>query len=78
MSYVEKIKRKMIQTGGIITSKELQDDNIPTIYLTRMTENGKLIRANRGIYIVHNDYDRRRHHAHFRGTGLQRDRKSVV
>lgn len=58
MSYVEKIKRKMIQTGGIITSKELQDDNIPTIYLTRMTENGKLIRANRGIYIDSNgDYD---------------------
>ena len=58
MDYIKKIKEKLNKTGGVITSKELKNSNIPTIYLTRMVEKGELIRADRGIYIDSNgDYD---------------------
>ena len=58
MDYMKKIKEKMKKTGGIITSKELKDSNIPTIYLTRMGKKGELIRADRGVYIDSDgDYD---------------------
>ena len=58
MDYVKEIKEKIKKTGGVITSKELKESNIPTIYLTRMVEKGILIRADRGIYIDSNgDYD---------------------
>ena len=45
MDYIKKIKEKLNKTGGVITSKELKNSNIPTIYLTRMVEKGELIRA---------------------------------
>ncbi len=58
MDYVEKIKEKIKKSGGVITSKELKNSNVPTIYLTRMVGKGELIRADRGIYIDSNgDYD---------------------
>ncbi len=58
MNYAKQIKNKMEKTGGIITTKEVSDSNIPTIYLTRMVEAGEIIRANRGIYIFPDgDYD---------------------
>lgn len=58
MKYAKQIKDIMETKGGIITSKDLKDNNIPTIYLTRLTERGDLIRADRGIYFDPNgDYD---------------------
>ena len=58
MDYVKKIKERLNKTGGVITSKELKNYNIPTIYLTRMMETGELTRVDRGIYIDSNgDYD---------------------
>lgn len=58
MDYIKKIKEKLNKTSGVITSKELKNSNIPTIYLTRMVEKGEIIRADRGIYIDSNgDYD---------------------
>ncbi len=58
MIYEKKIKEKMNKSGGVITSKELKDLSIPTIYLTRMMEKGELTRVDRGIYIDSNgDYD---------------------
>lgn len=58
MDYIQQIKEKMRKTGGVITSKEVRDSDIPTIYLTRMTETGEIIRADRGIYILPDgDYD---------------------
>lgn len=58
MNYEKKIKEKMNKAGGVITSKELKSFNIPTIYLTRMTDVGELIRVDRGVYISSNgDYD---------------------
>jgi hypothetical protein len=58
MDYIQYIREKMKNTGGIITSNELKKVNIPTVYLTRMVDTGELIRAERGIYINSNgDYD---------------------
>ena len=58
MDYIKKIKEKLNKSGGVITSKELKNSDIPTIYLTRMVEKGELIRVDRGIYIDSNgDYD---------------------
>ncbi len=58
MDYVKKVKDKMRKSGGVITSKELKDSNIPTMYLTRMMRAGELIRAGRGIYMYSNgNYD---------------------
>lgn len=58
MNYTEKIENIIKYTNGIITSKDLKDENIPTIYLTRMVENGELTRVDRGIYInSYGDYD---------------------
>ncbi len=58
MDYVERIREKTRKNGGIITSKELKESNIPSIYLTRMAEKMELIRVDRGIYIDANgDYD---------------------
>ncbi len=58
MDYAKLIKEKMEKTGGIITSKEVKDSNIPTVYLTRMVEKGEVIRADRGIYsLPDGDYD---------------------
>jgi predicted transcriptional regulator of viral defense system len=58
MDYAKQIKEKMKKRSGIITSKEVNDSDIPTIYLTRMVEKGEIIRADRGIYILPDgDYD---------------------
>lgn len=58
MDYVERIKVMARQYGGIITSKEINSSNIPTVYLTRMVENGDLIRVDRGLYMdPSGDYD---------------------
>ncbi len=58
MNYINKCKNILKDSGGIITTKALKENNIPTIYLTRMIENGDIIRVSRGIYINENgDYD---------------------
>ncbi len=58
MDYIYKCNEILKDNGGIITSKNLKENNIPTIYLTRMAKNGDIIRVSRGIYINENgDYD---------------------
>ncbi|HQC54752.1 MAG TPA: type IV toxin-antitoxin system AbiEi family antitoxin domain-containing protein [Clostridia bacterium] len=58
MDYAKQIEDKMKKAGGVITSKEVSDSNIPTIYLTRMEKAGEIIRVDRGIYILPDgDYD---------------------
>lgn len=37
--------------NGIVTRKEIKDKNIPTIYLSRLVEEGSLNRVQRGIYL---------------------------
>lgn len=52
------INNKIKEKGGIITSEDLRVAEIPTVYLSRMVEDDKLIRVDRGIYIDKNgDYD---------------------
>lgn len=58
MDYIRQIKEFIKKSGGIISSKELKSNNIPTIYLTRMVNGGELTRVDRGMYIdASGDYD---------------------
>jgi predicted transcriptional regulator of viral defense system len=42
----------------VVTAKALRDNNIPTVYLSRLVDAGNLMRAARGIYINKDgDYD---------------------
>lgn len=58
MTHQEKIEEMIKENHGMITTKEVVQAKIPTVYLTRMVEEGKLLRVNRGIYLEPTgDYD---------------------
>lgn len=58
MDYIKQIKKHLDQSGGIITAKICREKNIPTVYLSRLVEQGFLSRAFPGIYITESgDYD---------------------
>lgn len=58
MDYISKCKNLLRESGGIITTKMLNDNNIPTVYLSRMVAKGDIMRVSRGIYVNENgDYD---------------------
>lgn len=58
MKYVEQIENHLKNSRGIITSSYCRDNKIPTIYLSRLTKEGKLIKIKSGIYITSDgDYD---------------------
>ncbi len=58
MNYISKCKEILNNNHGVITTKILKDHNIPSIYLSRMVDNGDIIRVSRGLYINDNaDYD---------------------
>lgn len=52
MDYKKILEEKLKQSGGILLSEDVISENIPSIYLTRMVEQGRLQRVNRGIYMV--------------------------
>ena len=52
MDYENKIKVYLEQSGGIITTSECKEKNIPTVYLSRLVKKGELVRVKRGIYIT--------------------------
>ncbi|WP_126937916.1 type IV toxin-antitoxin system AbiEi family antitoxin domain-containing protein [Veillonella sp. CHU740] len=52
MDYKKILEEKLKQSGGILLSEEVISENIPSIYLTRMVEQGRLQRVNRGIYMM--------------------------
>ncbi len=54
MTHLEKIQRELKKSSGIITSAFLRENNIPTVYLTRLRREGKLKKIDRGIYIAEN------------------------
>lgn len=60
MRYYKKINELARNNNGIITTKMLKKADIPRIYLTRMVNQGKLERIERGIYSVdksmHDEY----------------------
>lgn len=56
--YKEKIYQHLETTDGIITSKECRRQGIPTVYLSRMENDGILLREAPGIYRTETgDYD---------------------
>lgn len=58
MSYENQIKEYLDNSGGIITSKYCRENEIPTIYLSRLLKIGKLKKVKNGIYITEDgDYD---------------------
>jgi predicted transcriptional regulator of viral defense system len=51
MSYIEKIRKLSDENNGILTTSLVRENNIPTVYLTRLTKEGTLKRIERGIYM---------------------------
>jgi predicted transcriptional regulator of viral defense system len=51
MNYAEKVHKLLNENGGILTASLMRENNIPTVYLTRLTREGKLKRVARGVYI---------------------------
>ncbi|MGI6525124.1 MAG: type IV toxin-antitoxin system AbiEi family antitoxin domain-containing protein [Bdellovibrionota bacterium] len=51
MNYIKKIKSLSDENNGILTTSLVKENNIPTIYLTRLIKEGILKRVARGIYI---------------------------
>lgn len=58
MNYRKQIEINLKKSGGIITSAYCRENNIPTVYLSRLAKEGKLFRVQKGIYIIEDgDYD---------------------
>lgn len=58
MNYKDKILNYLKDNNGIITTQYCREEEIPTIYLTRLIEENILTRVDRGIYISKGgDYD---------------------
>lgn len=58
MNYEDIIEKRLKESGGIITSSYCRENNIPTVYLTRLKNTGKISKVENGIYIDSNgDYD---------------------
>lgn len=58
MNYKKKIINYLNKSGGIITSEYCRGHNIPTVYLSRLSNDGVITKVKNGIYITENgDYD---------------------
>ena len=58
MNYEDKIEKYLKQSGGIITTAYCKENNIPTIYLSRLLKDGRLLKIKKGIYMTKDgDYD---------------------
>ncbi len=56
--YKNKIAAYLEKSGGIITAKQCREQGIPTIYLSRLEDDGVLLREAPGIYRTETgDYD---------------------
>ena len=47
-NYKQQIKEYVNTSGGIITSKYCRENNIPTIYLNRLVEEGFFVQCEKG------------------------------
>jgi predicted transcriptional regulator of viral defense system len=54
MIYYNKIINLAKENNGIVTSRMIKEESIPSIILTRMVRNGMLMRIERGIYSTEN------------------------
>ncbi len=50
MKYYELIKKEILENNGIVTRKFCTQNKIPSVYLTRMVRDNKLVKINAGIY----------------------------
>jgi len=55
MQQQELITKHLHETGGIITSSWCRQNNIPTIYLSRMVKAGSLEQVDKGLYLSTED-----------------------
>lgn len=53
MKYEEKIMK--LFKNGYLTTKDVTNNNIPKVYLTKLVRNNTIERINRGVYIKSND-----------------------
>ena len=53
MKYEEKILN--LFNNGYLTTKDVTNNNIPKVYLTKMVRNNTIERISRGVYIKSND-----------------------
>lgn len=54
MNYEEKILDIVRNNNGHTNSGQIKEKGIPTIYLTRLVNKGRLLRVERGIYVLPN------------------------
>lgn len=54
MNYEDKIKEYLKKSNGIITTAYCRENGIPTIYLTRLVDQGLFKQAAPGIYLAEN------------------------
>ncbi len=52
MNYVEQILNRINQNNGVITSQEVSELGIPRMYLSKLVEENRIIRAERGVYVL--------------------------
>ena len=58
MNYRKQIEIHLKESAGIISSAYCRENNIPTVYLSRLAKEGKLFRVQKGIYIIEDgDFD---------------------
>ena len=56
MTNEEKILKILKDNNGIITAKEVKENNIEKIYLTRLVNKGVIDRVKRGLYVSKNSW----------------------
>ena len=54
MNYIRKIEEYLEESNGIITATYCRENNIPTIYLSRLVKQGVLSKVAPGIYLTPN------------------------
>jgi len=52
MNYKKQIENYLKESSGIITTSYCRNNNIPTVYLSRLVAEGKLINVEKGLYIT--------------------------
>lgn len=52
MTYKQQLLNLMNKNNGYVTNKMVKDNNIPTIYLTRLLNTNTINRVSRGIYVI--------------------------
>ncbi len=58
MDYRGQIENYLQESGGIITAADCREKKIPTVYLSRLVKEGRLLKVKNGIYRTEDgDYD---------------------